>query len=85
MGSGKSTGAFAVAALPGRGAIDLARVIESEAGESTAELVAGEGAAGRARPEADGAGPRRGDQGIGGWTVYCRHGAGQIVRTIQRG
>ena len=52
MGSGKSTVAFAVAALLGRQAIDLDRVIESEAGESIAGIFSGEGEAGFRRREA---------------------------------
>lgn len=52
MGSGKSTVAFAVAALLGRQAIDLDRVIESEAGESITDIFAGEGEAGFRRREA---------------------------------
>ncbi len=53
MGSGKSTVAFAAAALLGRGAIDLDRVIESAAGESIAEIFAGEGEAGFRRRESE--------------------------------
>ena len=52
-GWGKRTGEVEVAALLGRGAIDLDRVIESEAGESIAEIFAGEGEAGFRRPEAE--------------------------------
>jgi shikimate kinase len=52
MGSGKSTAAFTVAALLGRMAIDLDRVIESEAGESIAGIFAREGEAGFRRREA---------------------------------
>jgi shikimate kinase len=52
MGSGKSTVAFALAALLGRMAIDLDRVIESEAGESIARIFALEGEAGFRRREA---------------------------------
>jgi shikimate kinase len=53
MGSGKSTVAFAVAALLGRTAIDLDRVVESEAGDSIAGIFALEGEAGFRRREAD--------------------------------
>jgi shikimate kinase len=53
MGSGKSTVAFAVAALLGRQALDLDRVIESEAGESIADIFSTEGEAGFRRREAD--------------------------------
>ena len=52
MGSGKSTVAFAVAALLGRMAVDLDRVIESEAGDSIADIFASEGEAGFRRREA---------------------------------
>jgi shikimate kinase len=52
MGSGKSTVAFAVAALLGRMAVDLDRVIESEAGDSIADIFANEGEAGFRRREA---------------------------------
>jgi shikimate kinase len=52
MGSGKSTVAFAVAALLGRQAVDLDRVVESEAGESIAGIFAAEGEAGFRRREA---------------------------------
>jgi shikimate kinase len=53
MGSGKSTVAFALGALLGRMAIDLDRVIESEAGESIADIFAAEGEAGFRQREAD--------------------------------
>jgi shikimate kinase len=52
MGSGKSTVAFAVAALLGRMAIDLDRVIENEAADSIADIFANEGEAGFRRREA---------------------------------
>jgi shikimate kinase len=53
MGSGKSTVAFALGALLGRMAIDLDRVIESEAGESIARIFAVEGEDGFRRREAE--------------------------------
>jgi shikimate kinase len=53
MGSGKSTVAFAVAALLGRMAIDLDRVIENEAGDSIAGIFANEGETGFRRREAN--------------------------------
>ena len=53
MGSGKSTVAFAVAALLGRMAIDLDRVIENEAGESIADIFMAEGEAGFRGREAE--------------------------------
>jgi shikimate kinase len=52
MGSGKSTVAYALAALLGRMAIDLDRVVESEAGESIARIFSTEGEAGFRRREA---------------------------------
>jgi shikimate kinase len=52
MGSGKSEVAFAVAALMGRTAIDLDRVIENEAGDSIAGIFGSEGEAGFRRREA---------------------------------
>ncbi len=53
MGSGKSTAAFAVAALLGRMAVDLDRVIENEAGHSIADIFTSEGEAGFRRREAE--------------------------------
>ena len=53
MGSGKSTVAFAVAALLGRMAIDLDRVVENEAGASIADIFAVEGEEGFRRREAE--------------------------------
>jgi shikimate kinase len=53
MGSGKSTVAFAVAALLGPMAIDLDRVIENEAGDAIADSFAKEGEAGFRRREAE--------------------------------
>ncbi len=53
MGSGKSTIAFALAALLGRMAIDLDRVIENEAGDAIADIFAREGEAGFRRREVE--------------------------------
>lgn len=53
MGSGKSTVAFALAALLGRMAIDLDRVVENEAGDSIADIFAREGEAAFRRREAE--------------------------------
>ena len=53
MGSGKSTVAFAAAALLGRQAIDLDRVVENEAGDSVADIFTREGEAGYRRREAE--------------------------------
>ena len=52
MGAGKSTVAFAAAALLGRMAVDLDRVIESAAGGAVAEIFRSEGEAGFRRREA---------------------------------
>jgi shikimate kinase len=51
MGSGKSTVAYALGALLGRMAIDLDRVIESEAGETVSHIFSVEGEAGFRRRE----------------------------------
>jgi shikimate kinase len=53
MGSGKSTVAFALAALLGRMAIDLDRVVENEAGDSIADIFAREGEEGFRRREVE--------------------------------
>jgi len=53
MGSGKSTVAFAAAALLGRMAVDLDRVVENEAGEPIADIFLAEGEAGFRRREAN--------------------------------
>jgi shikimate kinase len=53
MGSGKSAVAFAVAALLGRSAVDLDRVVEHSAGDSVAGIFEKEGEAGFRRREAE--------------------------------